>query len=231
MFPKEILKEILFYADIYTIINYCKTSRNTLDKHFFYMIFQRDNIKMKGENYDDWIRYYILIKYKYTDLPLKYRGIIKEQKTNDVFWGVDKCRTITYKNTIVTKYDNIDKPIKNLKIGDKGFKCINCNPGSGPQPFIVVDVDHETGQFSVIYPYVYIINTDDHVNLLVGSDILDREKEYNDNKSKFLKQGTRYNVCHYNMNCIPWYISMCVGTFGNGSLPFMAEGDHEFLKC
>ena len=35
MVPTEILKEILSHADIYTIINYCKTSKNKLDKHFF----------------------------------------------------------------------------------------------------------------------------------------------------------------------------------------------------
>ena len=188
---------------------------------------------MKGDNYDDWIRHYILKKYKYTNLPLKYRGVIKEQKISDAFWCVDKCRTITYKNTILTKYDNIVKPAKDLKIGDKGFKCINCNPGSGPEPFIVVDVDHEAGRFSVIHPYVYIMNIDEHVNLLVGSDILYKEKEYNDNKEQFLIQSTRYNVCYYDLKYMlsRQYISLCVGTFGNGALPFMAEGDHEFLKC
>jgi hypothetical protein len=47
--PDDIIKEILRYVDIYTIINYCSCCKNNIiknDNNFWLFIFNRDNIKL-----------------------------------------------------------------------------------------------------------------------------------------------------------------------------------------
>jgi len=185
--PDEILKNILLYCDIDTIVKFNQIHK-VCDKHFFIEKYKLDNINFIGDNYNDWINNYNIQEHKISYLPEQYKSIIKEKHpgfnsygSRRSFWSTTECKDITFKDNRFCTDDGA------LKINDKGFICINCEPGSGPQPFIVVYINNEKGILGVVHPYVYIIDVNnEYVNLMVGGDILSKKDEYKQDRQQFL---------------------------------------------
>lgn len=121
-----------------------------------------------------------------------------------------------------------------LEIGEKGYCCVGCEPGSWPQPVIIAHVDNENGIVGLIHPFVFIVNTVDtdeemYVDVKVGTDMAKHanfDMPYEEALFTFEEQPEVYNQSdQYEI----WYIDekharsvascLTVGTFGNIDLP------------
>ena len=187
---------------------------------------------------------------EYSRLPEKYLVPIKENLPplpgpgvyGRPFWTASESRDLIYKDGLIRKLFSYCKPDQNfltyeyeesVEIGDKGFICIGCEPGSGPQPFIVVNVNHESSEIGYISPYVYITNeTDDVVELRVGGDTNELNRYDSDHIDEFfetIKNPSDKYVVHYcKIANKPCYLSYCVGSFGNYGLPYPSKGQFEY---
>lgn len=129
-----------------------------------------------------------------------------------------------------------EKEYTPIEVGMKGFFVIACEPGSGPQPFIVVHVDNEKETLGLIKPYVYIVNeTNDDVELKVGCDMSVYQPEYgyegingsyDADAVKIISE--KYKV-YYQKNIIgKRWLGVDVGSFGNYGLPHSNEKGDEY---
>lgn len=136
-----------------------------------------------------------------------------------------------------------------LKVGDKGYVCIGCEPSSPPQPFIIVLIDDEKHQLGVIFPYVSIMDkTDSYVKLKVGADMsnvkfrIGGHYEFCDNKSSYDKEmysdediedknniiknpSKEYKIRYYDYDSLfkKYYLYHEIGSFGNCGLPDISQ--------
>lgn len=133
--------------------------------------------------------------------------------------------------------DTKEKEYIPIEVGMKGFFCIACEPGSGPQPFIIVDIDNTKERIGIICPYVYIVSeTDDDVELKVGCDMsqyapegcCERFEPYDVNAVKIISE--KYKVFYrYRKDIIgKYWLGVDVGSFGNHGLPKTNEKGHAY---
>src|SRR5579862_4689097 len=130
-----------------------------------------------------------------------------------------------------------------LCVGAQGFMCLGCEPGSGPRPFIVVGVDNKNQELKLIFPYVYIIETQsDKVMLKIGNDATkyiysgNSLDEIRENVVELDPEIMETQVSDYIVQTINYprflkeesYISICFGSFGNGGLPRKGKVEYEF---
>jgi hypothetical protein len=125
-----------------------------------------------------------------------------------------------------------------IEVNMRGFFCIACEPGSGPQPFIIVDVDNAAETIGLIKPYVYVVNeTDDEVELKVGADMSAHQPErgYEGIEGSYdavavKRISEKYKVFYKHKKDIigKYWLGVDVGTFGNHGLPNANEKGNEY---
>ena len=162
---------------------------------------------------------------EYITLPDKYQSLIREKLppkpgqgcSGRPFWTSTESYDLYY---IKDKFQFRREKYVPLELGEKGFFCVGCESGSGPQPFIVVHIDDQ--KIGLISPYVYVVNqTEDYVDLKVGGDMSNYD-EYNfDDYHAVENPSNQYKIHYYNQKDIigSRWLSVCVGSFGNYDLP------------
>lgn len=112
-------------------------------------------------------------------LPEKYTQTQTEEYYDGLpFWEVE------------TKYASFS----DVPVGEKGNNCLGCEPGSGPDPFIVVYNDGKTMGF--IYPYVTVVERNETKSEMVcfettGSYLLPTNGDY---KTKAQKKSVTVQI-------------------------------------
>lgn len=161
---------------------------------------------------------------QYVSLPQKYQSLIRENIPYSenghlkIFWESTESHDLDYKNGQFLK-EKVP-----LELEEKGFFCLGCEPGSGPEPFIVVYIDNKSETIGLIKPYIYIIDkTEDHVELKVGGDMSNyNRKNFNKDILHHVQVSSdKYKVHYYNQKDIVGnrYLAPCVGCFGTHDLP------------
>lgn len=172
------------------------------------------------------------------NLPNKYKNIMRELLppkpepgvSGRPFWHSTESFVVYYKNNqfLVRNTNNKNRV---LEVGEKGYRCVGCSPGSGPQPIIIASINHEEGIIGLIYPFVYKLeiqeNDDEFVDLKVGKDMsegydLDSylyEHEHNLDPNYFNTPDKYKVVYHKHKDIINRTYCLDVGNFGNYSLP------------
>lgn len=165
---------------------------------------------------------------RYITLPNKYKNITRELLPTQTpgaygrpFFNSPETSDVIYKNK-----QFLANNIK-IEVGDKGYRCLGCSPGSYPRPIIIAAIDHEKGEIGLIYPFVYKENiNDEYVTLRVGKDMDDdmdqfQKIHYNiDKHPNVFNISDKYTVCYHNAKyIIGSAFSLDIGSFGNIDLP------------
>lgn len=167
---------------------------------------------------------------KYITLPDKYKGTIKELLPPKPRYGVRgrpfynsfEVTGVIYKDSKFLLSDS-----RELLVGDKGYQCIGCYPGSYPQPVIVAAIDHEKEEVGLIYPFVYKkeIN-EEYVMLQVGKDMGTDDHQFDKiyynihDHAEVFKPGDKYKVFYFKAdNIMNSAYCLDIGSFGNIDLP------------
>jgi hypothetical protein len=181
---------------------------------------------------------------EYTSLPEEYRSVIREKLPPEPkpgvhgrpFWCTKEAHDVYYENEAFVYYSKKHHRGERIsvEVNMKGFFVVGCEPGSGPQPFIIVSIDNETGKIGFILPYVYIINQDnDIVDLKVGADMTDYspdhyiEGTFDTYEEEAVKQiSNKYKIQYYDKDTLTErWLGFCVGSFGNYGLPGLDKDD------
>lgn len=188
-------------------------------------------------------------------LPLQYQGVTTREKlppkpeprtSGRPFFCSGEGYAVRYKNELFIVDRNscvhdrtpMSTRVPNktpLQIGEKGYCCVGCEPGSWPQPIIIAHIDHENGVVGLIKPFVYIVKTiqneggSEYVDVKIGCDATHFEN-YDEPYGEFLftreknpelyEESDTYKVTYYDEKYVR-SVGMCltVGTFGNIDLP------------
>ena len=146
------------------------------------------------------------------------------------FWTSGESFSLKIDNSgklyLSRKIQSIIKPFNVLDY-HKGYFCIGGEPGSWPQPFIIVHNDEENQELGLIFPYVSILSKDNEtVSLHVGGDCTkyyDSDCPYATTVDEKVKtQDLNYKVIYYKYDdflTYKGYQAHGIGTFGNHDLP------------
>jgi len=161
-----------------------------------------------------------------TRLPIRFLGLIQETLPpvpepnvfGRPFWNAPGLYNIGTDGTVLGKYKNKGDPFEPVQVGDYGFACIGCEPGSGSQPFVVVSIDEKEQKVGLIFPYVTIVSGDDTtVTLQVNGDTYDKPVV----SKEAATAETLYHVRYFSYDDLigKYWISIMLGGFGNHGLP------------
>lgn len=190
------------------------------------------------------LRYF---KFGYVNLPHKYHSTIceklpplpKEGCTGRPFWNSKESFGLFYKKDEHCFLYKNKKDYYKLEIDQKGYFCLGCSPGSGPQPFIITYIDNINKEIGYILPYVSIMGAtnipigEETVNLIVGKDMegCDPYETKHDNNLKFRGANEKYKVTYRKADFLDQsWLSVDVGSFGNYGLPLHRDPvTYEFI--